>query len=307
MTISIELVKELRLKTSAGMMDCKKALSECSGDINTAIDWLRKKGLASASKKSGRISAEGLIGVFTEENKGAIIEVNSETDFVARNPEFQEFVHNMSKVSISLNGDMSLLEKTLYPNSDKNIYEVLNENIAKIGENLIIRRSNYLEVNKGIIASYIHNPQTKDLGKIGVLVAIESSASADKLFTFGKRIAMHVAASSPASVNIDDLPKDLVDRERKFLIDQAISSGKPEEIAKKMVEGRLRKFYSEVVLMEQIFVVDGETRVSDIISKYSKELNEEIKIKSFIRYNIGEGIDKENKNFADEVAEQLKS
>ena len=307
MTISIELVKELRQKTSAGMMDCKKALTECSGDINSAIDWLRKKGLASASKKSGRISAEGLIGVFTDENKGAIIEVNSETDFVARNPEFQEFVYNLSKVSILLNGDMKLLEKNLYPNSDKNIDEVLNEKIAKIGENLIIRRSNYLEVNKGIIASYIHNPQTKDLGKIGVLVAIESSASADKLFTFGKRIAMHVAASSPASVNIDDLPKDLVDRERKFLIDQAISSGKPEEIAKKMVEGRLRKFYSEVVLMEQIFVVDGETRVSDIISKYSKELNEEIKIKSFIRYNIGEGIDKENKNFADEVAEQLKS
>lgn len=307
MTISIELVKELRLKTSAGMMDCKKALTECSGDINSAIDWLRKKGLASASKKSGRISAEGLIGVFTDENKGAIIEVNSETDFVARNPEFQEFVYNLSKVSISLNGDMKLLEKNLYPNSDKKIDEVLNEKIAKIGENLIIRRSNYLEVNKGIIASYIHNPQTKDLGKIGVLIAIESSASSDKLLNFGKKIAMHVAAASPASVNIDDLSKDLVDRERKVLIDQAISSGKPEEIAKKMVEGRLRKFYSEVVLMEQIFVVDGETRVSDIISKYSKELNEEIKIKSFIRYNIGEGIDKENKNFADEVAEQLKS
>ena len=307
MTISIELVKELRLKTSAGMMDCKKALSECSGDINTAIDWLRKKGLASASKKSGRISAEGLIGVFTDENKGAIIEVNSETDFVARNPEFQEFVYNLSKVSISLNGDVKLLEKNLYPNSDKNIDEVLKEKIAKIGENLIIRRSNYLEVNKGIIASYIHNPQTKDLGKIGVLIAIESSASSDKLLNFGKKIAMHVAAASPASVNIDDLSKDLVDRERKVLVDQAIASGKPEEIAKKMVEGRLRKFYSEVVLMEQIYVVDGETRVSDIISKYSKELNEEIKIKSFIRYNIGEGIDKENKNFADEVAEQLKS
>ena len=307
MTISIELVKELRLKTSAGMMDCKKALTECSGDINSAIDWLRKKGLASASKKSGRISAEGLIGVFTDENKGAIIEVNSETDFVARNPEFQEFVYNLSKVSISLNGDVKLLEKNLYPNSDKNIDEVLKEKIAKIGENLIIRRSNYLEVNKGIIASYIHNPQTKDLGKIGVLIAIESSASSDKLLNFGKKIAMHVAAASPASVNIDDLSKDLVDRERKVLVDQAIASGKPEEIAKKMVEGRLRKFYSEVVLMEQIFVVDGETKVSDIISKYSKELNEEIKIKSFIRYNIGEGIDKENKNFADEVAEQLKS
>ena len=307
MTMSIELVKELRLKTSAGMMDCKKALTECSGDINSAIDWLRKKGLASASKKSGRISAEGLIGVFTDENKGAIIEVNSETDFVARNPEFQEFVYNLSKVSISLNGDVKLLEKNLYPNSDKNIDEVLKEKIAKIGENLIIRRSNYLEVNKGIIASYIHNPQTKDLGKIGVLIAIESSASSDKLLNFGKKIAMHVAAASPASVNIDDLSKDLVDRERKVLVDQAIASGKPEEIAKKMVEGRLRKFYSEVVLMEQIYVVDGETRVSDIISKYSKELNEEIKIKSFIRYNIGEGIDKENKNFADEVAEQLKS
>ena len=307
MSISIELVKELRLKTSAGMMDCKKALTECSGDINSAVDWLRKKGLATASKKSGRISAEGLIGVFTDGNKGSIIEVNSETDFVARNTEFQEFVYNLAKVSLSLNVDIKLLPSKPYPNSEKNIDEVLKEKIAKIGENLIIRRSNFLEVSNGIIASYIHNSQTKNLGKIGVLIAIESSASQEKLIPIGKKIAMHVAAASPASVNISNLSQDLVERERKVLIDQAISSGKPEEIAKNMVEGRLRKFYSEVVLMEQIFVVDGETKVSDIISKYSKELNSEIKIKSFVRYSIGEGVDKENKNFADEVAEQLKS
>ncbi|MFL2814842.1 MAG: translation elongation factor Ts [Candidatus Puniceispirillales bacterium] len=305
MSITAQMVKELRLKSSAGMMDCKKALIEMKGDMDAAVDWLRKKGLATASKKSGRVASEGLIGISLEGNQGAIVEVNSETDFVARNQEFQEFVISITDVAIKNNGNLDEILKSNFPNSEKNIKDILTDKIAKIGENMSIRRSEIVSVSNGTIIGYMHNAVNDRLGKIGVLVALESNADKTSLQKLGKELAMHIAATSPSSISIEDLSSELVERERKVLIDQAIASGKPEDIAKKIVEGRLRKFYSEVVLLEQTFVIDGETKVSDVIKKVSKDLNQDIKINSFIRYNLGEGIEKSTKNFADEVAEQL--
>ena len=305
MSITAQMVKELRIKSSAGMMDCKKALSETNGDMDAAVDWLRKKGLATASKKSGRVASEGLIGIYIEDNFGSIVEVNSETDFVARNVEFQTFVSSVAKISLNNKGDLDDILKSKYLNFDKNVQEVLTDKIAKIGENMSLRRTNVLSVSNGIIAGYIHNSVNDNLGKIGVLVSLESSADKTALKKLGKELAMHIAATSPSSISVNDLSPDIVERERSVLIDQAMSSGKPEDIAKKMVEGRLKKFYSEVVLLEQTFVMDGETRVVDAITKLSKELSADIQIKDFIRFNLGEGIEKDNKNFADEVAEQL--
>ena len=305
MSITAQMVKELRIKSSAGMMDCKKALSETNGDMDAAVDWLRKKGLATASKKSGRVASEGLIGICIEDNFGSIVEVNSETDFVARNVEFQEFVSSVAKISLINNGDLDDILKSKYLDFDKSVQEVLTDKIAKIGENMSLRRTNVLSVSNGIIAGYIHNSVNDNLGKIGVLVSLESNADKSALKKLGKELAMHIAATSPSSISVNDLSPDIVERERSVLIDQAMSSGKPEDIAKKMVEGRLKKFYSEVVLLEQTFVMDGETRVVDAITKLSKELGADIQIKDFIRFNLGEGIEKDNKNFADEVAEQL--
>ena len=305
MSISAQMVKELRLKSSAGMMDCKKALTETNGDMDAAIDWLRKKGLATASKKAGRVASEGLIGIKLNNKSGAIVEVNSETDFVARNEEFQIFVNDICNIALENEADLNKILSSNFPGSSKNVQDTLTDKIAKIGENMSLRRAEMLSVTSGAVIGYIHNSVKDDLGKIGVLVALESNADASQLNKLGKELAMHIAATSPSSLSIEDLSSELVDRERKVLIDQAMSSGKPEEIAKKMVEGRLRKFYSEVVLLEQIFVIDGETKVSDVVNKFSKEINEEIKINSFIRFNLGEGIEKDTKNFADEVADQL--
>ena len=305
MSITAQMVKELRIKSSAGMMDCKKALSETNGDMDAAVDWLRKKGLATASKKSGRVASEGLIGICIEDNFGSIVEVNSETDFVARNVEFQEFVSSVAKISLNKKGNLDDVLKSKYLDFDKSVQEVLTDKIAKIGENMSLRRTNVLSVSNGIIAGYIHNSVNDNLGKIGVLVSLESNADKSALKKLGKELAMHIAATSPSSISVNDLSPDIVERERSVLIDQAMSSGKPEDIAKKMVEGRLKKFYSEVVLLEQTFVMDGETRVVDSITKLSKDLGADIQIKNFIRFNLGEGIEKDNKNFADEVAEQL--
>ena len=305
MSISAQMVKELRLKSSAGMMDCKKALTETNGDMDAAIDWLRKKGLATASKKAGRVASEGLIGIKLKNKSGAIVEVNSETDFVARNEEFQTFVNDICNIALENNADLNKILSSNFPGSKKNVQDTLTDKIAKIGENMSLRRAEMLSVPNGAVIGYMHNSVKDDLGKIGVLVALESNADASQLNKLGKELAMHIAATSPSSLSIEDLSSELVDRERKVLIDQAMSSGKPEEIAKKMVEGRLRKFYSEVVLLEQTFVIDGETKVSDVIKKFSKEINEDIKINSFIRFNLGEGIEKDTKNFAEEVAEQL--
>ncbi len=305
MSITAQMVKELRIKSSAGMMDCKKALSETNGDMDAAVDWLRKKGLATASKKSGRVASEGLIGICIEDNLGSIVEVNSETDFVARNIEFQEYVTSVAKIALKNKGNFDDILKSKYLDFDKSVQEVLTDKIAKIGENMSLRRTEFLSVSNGIIAGYIHNSVNENLGKIGVLISLESNADKPALKKLGKELAMHIAATSPSSISVDDLSPDIVERERSVLIEQAMSSGKPEEIAKKMVEGRLKKFYSEVVLLEQTFVMDGETKVIDAINKLSKELGFDIQIKNFTRFNLGEGIEKEEKNFADEVAEQL--
>ena len=233
MSITAQMVKELRIKSSAGMMDCKKALSETNGDMDAAIDWLRKKGLATASKKSGRVASEGLVGICIEDNIGSIVEVNSETDFVARNVEFQEFVSSVAKISLNNKGDLDDILKSKYLDFDKSVQEVLTDKIAKIGENMSLRRTNVLSVSNGIIAGYIHNSVNDNLGKIGVLVSLESNADKSILKKLGKELAMHIAATSPSSISVNDLSPDIVERERSVLIDQAMSSGKPEDIAKK--------------------------------------------------------------------------
>jgi len=302
MTLSASMVKELRNKSGAGMMDCKKALQETNGDIEEAIDWLRKQGLSAVAKKSGRIAAEGLIGITVKNNIGSIIEINSETDFVARNELFQNFVSTCSELAIKCNEDISLLKNMSYPNSNRTVDEELTHNIATIGENMNIRRSEILSVSNGVVISYVHNSVKDGLGKLGVLVGIETEADQANLLTVGKQIAMHIAATSPASLNIEDLDPDLVERERQVLIDQAIASGKPSEIAEKMVVGRMQKFYQDVVLSEQIFVIDGETKIKDVIIKLEKDLNTKVKLSSFKKLILGEGIEVSVNDFAAEVA-----
>ncbi len=302
MTLSASMVKELREKSGAGMMDCKKALVESNGNMEDAIDWLRKQGLSAVAKKSNRVAAEGLIGISTSEVKGAIVEINSETDFVARNELFQNFVKNCSNLVLSNNSDINALKKLPFPDTDRSVDQELNNNIATIGENMNIRRVEYLEVSEGVIASYIHNKIAEDLGKLGVIVAIESQAKQSQLLDVGKQIAMHIAATSPKALNIDDLDSDLVKREKEVLIDQAMSTGKPKEIAEKMVQGRLQKFFQEVVLNEQVSVIDGETKIKDVIKRLSDDLGTEVKIKDFKILKLGEGIEVAENDFAAEVA-----
>ena len=302
MALSASMVKELREKSGAGMMDCKKALMETDGKIEDAVDWLRKQGLSAVEKKSARVAAEGLIGITVKNNIGALVEVNSETDFVARNELFQKFVKTCSELVLSSKKDIDSLKNNPYPNSSKTVNEELTNNIATIGENMNIRRLEFLEVSNGIIVSYMHNSVAEGLGKLGVLVALESIAENDKLFEIGKQIAMHIAATSPKSLNIEDLDPDLVERERQVLTDQAIASGKPKEIAEKMVQGRLNKFFQEVVLNEQVSVVDGETKIKDIIKNLSLEINHDVRIKDFKFLKLGEGIEIQESDFAAEVA-----
>ena len=302
MNLSASMIKELREKSGAGMMDCKKALVESNGNMEDAIDWLRKQGLSAVAKKSNRVAAEGLIGISISEVKGAIVEINSETDFVARNELFQNFVKNCSNLVLSNKSDINVLKKLPFPDSDRTVDQELNNNIATIGENMNIRRVEYLEVSEGVVASYIHNKIAEDLGKLGVIVAIESQAKKSQLLDVGKQIAMHIAATSPKALNIDDLDNDLVKREKEVLIDQAMSTGKPKEIAEKMVQGRLQKFFQEVVLNEQVSVIDGETKIKDVIKKLSDDLGTEVKIKDFKILKLGEGIEVAENDFAAEVA-----
>ncbi len=302
MDLSASMVKELREKSGAGMMDCKKALVETNCKMEDAIDWLRKKGLSAVQKKSGRIAAEGLVGININGKKGAIIEINSETDFVARNELFQEFVNSCSKLITTSKVDIETLKKLSYPDTNRSVEQELNHNIATIGENMNIRRLEYLEISEGVLVSYIHNKVTETLGKLGVIVAIKSKSKDNKLFEIGKQIAMHIAATSPKSLNIDDLDNDLVQREKDVLIDQAISSGKPKEIAEKMVQGRMQKFFQEVVLNEQISVIDGETKIKDLIKKLSTDLGTEVIIRDFKILKLGEGIEIAENDFAAEVA-----
>ena len=302
MTLSASMVKELREKSGAGMMDCKKALVESNGNMEDAIDWLRKQGLSAVAKKSNRVAAEGLIGISISEVKGAIVEINSETDFVARNELFQNFVKNCSNLVLSNKSDINVLKKLPFPDSDRTVDQELNNHSATIGENMNIRRVEYLEVSEGVVASYIHNKIAEDLGKLGVIVAIESQAKKSQLLDVGKQIAMHIAATSPKALNIDDLDNDLVKREKEVLIDQAMSTGKPKEIAEKMVQGRLQKFFQEVVLNEQVSVIDGETKIKDVIKKLSDDLGTEVKIKDFKILKLGDGIEVAENDFAAEVA-----
>ena len=302
MSLTASMVKELREKSGAGMMDCKKALSESNGQMEEAIDWLRKKGLAAVSKKSGRVAAEGLIGVVIKNNSGVILEVNSETDFVARNDLFQDFVKTCCELALNEKVDVEGLKKISFPNTDRTVDQELANNIATIGENMNIRRLEFLDVNEGGLFSYIHNSVSEGLGRMGVLVALESKADVKFLSTIGKQISMHIAATSPKSLDINDLDKTFVERERQVLIDQALASGKPKEIAEKMVNGRMQKFYQDVVLNEQISVIDGETKIKDLIKKASVDSGFDIKLKGFKIIKLGDGIEVENTNFAEEVA-----
>jgi elongation factor Ts len=294
------MVKDLRDKTGAGMMDCKTALAETKGDVESAVDWLRKKGLAKAAKKAGRIAADGLIGVVTQGGRGAIVEVNSETDFVARGGEFQNFVRGAAQQALKAEGDLERL-LALPSASGGSTADVLATLVGKVGENMSVRRSAALAISSGVVVSYVHNAVAPDLGKIGVLVAMESTGDAGKLMILGKQLAMHVAATSPLALDVAALSADVVARERAIYADQARQSGKAENVIEKMIEGRLRKFYEESVLLSQLFVIDGETPVAKVVENAAKDVGAPVKIAGFVRFAVGEGIDKPATDFAAEV------
>ncbi len=298
--ITASMVKELRETTGAGMMDCKAALKETEGDIEAAIDWLRTKGLAKAAKKAGRVAAEGLVGIETSGNEGAVVEVNSETDFVARNDQFQKLVKDVAATALKEGADD--LGAKSYPGNDKTIDETVTALVGTIGENMSYRRAEKLTVENGVIAGYIHNATVAGLGKIGVLVALESTGDATKLEALGKQIAMHIAAINPLAATVDELDPEVVEREKSILTEQARESGKPEEIIAKMIEGRIRKFYEEVVLVKQTFVIDGENTVEKAIKNAEGDIGAPITLKGFARFELGEGIEKEEGDFAAEVA-----
>ena len=300
-TITAAMVKELRDKTGAGMMDCKTALNENGGDVEAAVDWLRTKGLASAAKKAGRVAAEGLVGIATDGTTGAVVEVNSETDFVARNEQFQEMVSKIANLALKAK-DTQELEAMAYGDGGLSVAEQLKEMVGTIGENMVLRRSQRLEVGEGVIGHYMHNTTAAGLGKIGVLVGLESSGDKEKLEELGRKLAMHVAAASPIAVTEEDIDPDVIERERAVLSEQARESGKPENIIEKMVEGRLRKFYEEVALMSQLYVIDGESKVGDAVKAAEGEIGAPIKVTGFARFALGEGVEKEEDDFAAEVA-----
>ena len=293
--ITAALVKDLREKTGAGMMDCKKALVETDGDIEVAIDWLRKKGLAAAAKKSGRVAAEGLVGVASTANKAAVVEVNAETDFVARNPTFQEFVHRVAEIALAVGEDIDAINAAEFA-PGQTVAEQLTHMVATIGENMTIRRVRVLSVSQGVVATYIHSALQPGLGKIGVLAAVEGPGEIAVLETLGRQIGMHVAAARPDALDVNAVDPAALERERAVLSEQARASGKPENIIEKMVEGRIRKYYEEVVLLEQVWVHDGESRVRAVAKKAGVTLT------GFARFQLGEGIEKPKDDFAAEVA-----
>jgi elongation factor Ts len=302
--ITAALVKELRVKTGAGMMDCKKALTEAGADLEAAVDWLRKKGLAAAAKKAGRVAAEGLVGVVAEGNRGAVVEVNSETDFVARNEAFQDFAATAAKLALEAGGDLEALTAAAYPGGGT-LGEALNEMIAKLGENMSLRRTAVLQVSQGVVAAYVHNQAAPGLGKIGVLVALESTGDVAKLAAFGRQLAMHVAAVAPQAVSAEDLDPAVLERERNILSEQARASGKPEEIIEKMVEGRLRKYYEEACLLDQTFVIDNDSKVRQAVEAAGEDAGAPIVVTGFQRFHLGEGVERKESDFAAEVAAQL--
>lgn len=300
--ITAAAVKELREKSGAGMMDCKKALTEANGDIEQAVDWLRKKGLASAAKKASRVASQGLVALKTNGTAGVVVEVNSETDFVARNEFFQSFVATAAEIAMGTNGDVEALKTAAYPGSEKDVQGALTDLIAKIGENMNIRRSAKVEVKDGVVVGYMHSSIADGLGKIGTLVALESTGDKAALEALAKNIAMHVAAAAPVCLNIEDVPADLANREKEIAADKAKASGKPEAVIEKMVEGRMRKFHEEIVLNEQFFIMDDKKKVKEIVAEAAKEVGAPVELKAFVRFALGEGIEKKQEDFAAEVA-----
>ena len=295
--ITAALVKELREKTGAGMMDCKKALTESGGDTEAAVDWLRTKGLAAAAKKSGRVAAEGLVGVASAPGRAAMVEVNAETDFVARNDTFQAFVEAVAGIALQIGDDLDAIKAAPFPGSGRTAAEELTHLVATIGENMNIRRARVLSVGSGVVASYVHNTLRPGLGKIGVLVAVEGTGEMAALETLGRQVGMHIAASTPEAIDIDSVDPAALAREKAVLVEQARASGRPDAIIEKMVEGRIRKFYEEIVLLEQVWVHDGESRVKAVLAKAG------VKLAGFARFQLGEGIEKpEGPDFASEVA-----
>ncbi|MFO0389779.1 MAG: translation elongation factor Ts [Alphaproteobacteria bacterium] len=301
--VSAEQIKTLRESTGAGMLDCRKALVENNGNMENAVDWLRKKGLSAAAKKSGRVAAEGVAAVAVKGTKGALIELNSETDFVAKNEQFQKLAASIAEFALNESiGDVEKLKNAKCPKTGKSITEQVTAAIATIGENITLRRSAEISVSKGIVASYVHSAVAPGMGKIGVLLAIESEADTGKLEQLGKQIAMHIAASRPEAVTTAEVDASKLNRERAVYREQAAASGKPADVVEKMVEGRVRKYYEEVVLMEQVFVVDGKAKISQVVEAASKELGKPVKITSFVCFKVGEGIEKQQGDFAAEVA-----
>jgi elongation factor Ts len=294
--ITAALVKDLREKSGAGMMDCKKALSATDGDLDAAIDWLRKKGLSAAAKKSGRVAAEGLIGVASGPQVAAMVEVNAETDFVARNETFQEFVGIVARIALATGEDVEAIKAATFPGTEHSVAEQLTQMVATIGENMTIRRARVLRVGSGVVATYVHNALKPGLGKIGVLVALEAASELEGLELLGRQVGMHVAATRPEALEVDAVDPAALARERDVLSEQARASGKPEAIIAKMVDGRIRKYYEEVVLLEQVWVHDGESRVRAVVAKSGAELV------GFDRFQLGEGIEKQASDFAAEVA-----
>ncbi|WP_181701835.1 translation elongation factor Ts [Chthonobacter albigriseus] len=302
MSISAAQVKELREMTGAGMMDCKAALTETGGDIEAAVDWLRAKGLSKAAKKAGRVAAEGLVGVAVSGTSAAVVEVNSETDFVARNDAFQQLVKNVAAVAVANGGDRDKTAAAGYPGKSHSVESEVKELVATIGENMNFRRSKALSVSDGVVAPYIHSAIVDGLGKIGVLVALESTGSKDELLKLGRQVAMHVAATNPLALSAEEVDPVVVERERAVYLEQAKESGKPAQVIEKMVEGRIRKFFEESTLLKQAFVVNPDLTVEAAIKAAEATVGAPIKATAFVRFALGEGIEKEETDFAAEVA-----
>ena len=301
MSVTAGMVKELRDKTGAGMMDCKSALTETSGDLEAAVDWLRAKGLSKAAKKAGRVAAEGLIGVATAKDRAVMVEVNSETDFVARNADFQKLVAGVAQAALGTDGSLAAVNAAKMPDGAK-VEDAIKAAVATIGENMTLRRAAMISVPSGSVATYVHGAVAPGLGKIGVIVGFKSAGDANKLAAIGRQVAMHVAAANPLAVRVEELDRDVVARERGVYAEQARESGKPEAIIEKMVEGRIRKFYEEVVLLSQAFVVDTEKTVAQALKAAEADVGGAIEVTKFEVFRLGEGVEKEESDFAAEVA-----
>lgn len=306
MTITASMVKQLRDMTGAGMMDCKTALNETGGDMEAAVDWLRAKGISKADKKAGRTAAEGLVGIAGSDDAAVVVEVNSETDFVARNDEFQALVCEVAEAALTTDGSTEATAAAMLASSGKSVTDTVKDAVGKIGENLSFRRSTRLSVSNGAVATYVHNAAAPGLGKLGVLVAIETEGDKDKAVAFARQVAMHVAATNPLALSPEEVDPAAAEREKAIFVEQAKESGKPENIIEKMVEGRMRKFYEEVALLKQAFVIDPDTTVEKALEAAAKDIGAPAKITAYVRFALGEGIEKDEGDFAAEVAAAAK-